>query len=509
MGYPLAVSTKHFVGIDLGAESGRVMLGTFDGHSVTLSEMHRFNTGGELRDGELRWDVDRFWSEIKTGLKVAAENANGEIVSIGVDTWGVDFVLFDKQNQPIDLPWHYRDSRTSGIMEEVLKVVPRQEVFRKTGIQFLEFNSLYQLLAEKKKQGSLDHVGRILTIPDYLHWKLCGSTVAEFTNATTTQCFNPSTRDWAVTLLSKLDIPTDIFPKVVQPGTVLGTLRDEIAAETGLGNVNVVAPPAHDTASAVAAAPACYSPDVPWAYVSSGTWSLVGIESPVPILSADALRENVTNEGGVDGTWRVLKNVMGLWLVQQLRASFERRGQTLTYAEMVAQAATSEPMRSLVDPDRSEFLNPEDMLEAVENFCRQTGQPIPETVGQAVRCVLESLALKYQHVLRSLEKLGKRRIEVIHVVGGGCQNELLNQLIANACQIPVIAGPVEATVLGNILVQCKAAGEIASLQELRDIVRRSSELKEFRPERDDLWKAAEIRFRELSTPVAITGSTPE
>jgi rhamnulokinase len=485
---------KHYIGVDLGAESGRVMDAAFDGKKISLSEKHRFATGGVRINDTLRWDVLHFWREIQSGLaKVAADGADN-IVSVGVDTWGVDYVLLGEDDEMLGLPWHYRDKRTSGMMDQVTSIVPRQQIFDATGIQFMELNTLYQLFAASRSGNWLDQAKHLLTIPDFFHWCLSGTKSSEFTNATTTQCFDPTSRDWARSLLNQLDIPTHMLGNVVQPGDSLGTLRGSVCEETGLPPIQVIAPATHDTGSAVAAVPVDPSSGDNWAYISSGTWSLVGIETDTPILSEAALAMNITNEGGVDGTWRLLKNVVGLWLVQRLKASFERSGSTHSYEELTRAAAQAPPLVSFVDPEHGSFMNPPDMMQAVADFCRRTNQPVPETEGSAVRCVLESLAMKYRNVLDSIAKLSGRKIDVIHVVGGGGRSALLNQFIAFACHVPVIAGPVEATVLGNVLVQCRASGEIGSLKEIREVVRNSSELIQFDPEHCEAWTEAQARF---------------
>lgn len=492
---------QNYLGVDLGAESGRVMVAAFDGRQVSLTQAHRFATGGIRIADTMRWDLLHFWKEIQHGLRAAAASAGGEdTVSVGVDTWGVDYVLLGKNDEMLGLPWHYRDSRNVGMLGEVTKRVSRADVFRQTGIQFIEINSLYQLTADRLAGGLLDQAKKFLMVPDFFHWCLSGTAVGEFTNATTSQCFDPTTRDWARPLLQQLDIPTDIFPDVVQPGDSLGAVRDSVCRETGLPGMQVIAPSTHDTGSAIAAVPVSPEHLNNWAYISSGTWSLVGVETQAPILTEEALALNVTNEGGVDGTWRVLKNVMGLWLVQGLKGSFERAGKSLSYDEITRKASQSAGLQSLIDPDHASFLNPPDMLTAVSDFCRQTNQSVPGDEGAAVRCVLESLALRYRVVLNSISKLSGQAINVIHVVGGGSRNALLNQFIADACSVPVVAGPVEATVLGNVLVQCRAAGELGSLADIREVVRQSSELKIFEPTAGSNWDSASERFRSLCVP---------
>ena len=487
-----------FLGVDLGAESGRVIAGLFDGRQIKLEALHRFSNGPVAVGDTLRWDILRLWSEIQQGLGVGSQRFGQSIRSVGVDTWGVDFALLGKNQELLSHPYNYRDPRTKGLLNHTLTRIPRAEIFAATGLQFMEINTLYQLLAlQRQNPEILDLAERFLMMPDLFHWLLSGSQVVEFTNATTTQFFNPPSGNWAFEMLGKLNVPTQMLGDVVQPGTVLGTLRGNLANKLGLARINVVAPATHDTGAAVAAIPTQLTGNARWAYISSGTWSLIGLEVQHAVLSEQALKRNVTNEGGIDGTYRLLKNIMGMWLVEECRRSFERHGRPLDYAEMVRQAETALPFRSLIDPDDPSFLAPEDMPAAIRAWCQRTQQPAPETSGQIIRCVLESLALKYRVVLGWLEELTGETVEVIHVVGGGCQNVLLNQFTADACGKPVIAGPVEATALGNVLIQARAAGSITSLHEIREVVRASSELKTFEPQSQPEWQAAAQRFQQL------------
>jgi rhamnulokinase len=474
-----------------------VIAAGFDGRRCQLSEAHRFANHVVPVAGTRRWDVLRIWSDILDGLARAAQ-AGGDIASIGVDTWGVDYVLLNKQNELLGQPYNYRDPRTKGLMENTFTRVSKKEIFAQTGLQFMEINTLYQLISmQLKDPGLLAQADRFLMMPDFFHWLLCGSRVVEFTNATTTQFLNATERSWAVDILRKFDIPASIFPQVVSPGTNLGVLRDEVAQRTGLSRISVVAPATHDTGAAVAAVPTDKTGRANWAYISSGTWSLIGVEVAQAILTEKALALNVTNEGGVDGTYRLLKNVMGLWLVQECRRSFERRGKSLDYSVLTQLASEAEPFRSLVDPNDPAFLSPGDMATALQDFCRARQQPVPDSEGRLVRCALESLALKYRQVLRGIESLTGEKVEVLHVVGGGSKNDLLNQFTADACGIPVIAGPTEATALGNVLLQARAAGEIGTLSDLRTVVRESSELKTFAPKNVAAWDEAYARFERL------------
>ncbi len=478
------VNEQVYLGIDLGAESGRVMAGAWNGRQLRVEELHRFSNGPVNIAGSLRWDVLRLWSEIQHGLAVAAKHFGDKVVSVGVDTWGVDYVLLTKSGEMLGQPYHYRDTRVNGMFDYAFKRAPREEIFANTGVQFMEINTLYQLLAFHRDSADLLAAADcLLMMPDFFHWCLCGSRVAEFTNATTSQCFNPTTRDWAFDLLGKLGLPARIFPEIVPPGTELGRLRESVSARTGLGAIKVIAPPTHDTASAVAAIPTANTSKANWAYISSGTWSLMGVETQDALLSDRVLQLNLTNEGGIDGTFRLLKNITGLWLVQQCKRAFEARGRNFDYAELARLAEESPSTGAIIDPDDPRLANPPDMPAAIQALCRETNQPEPQTEGAVVRCALESLAWRYGRVLEGLEQVIGSGIDVIHVVGGGSRNQLLNQLTANRCRRRVVAGPTETTVLGNLLSQVRAAGELKSLSEMREIVRAGSELQVFEPQR--------------------------
>ncbi|MBC8097368.1 MAG: rhamnulokinase [Akkermansiaceae bacterium] len=488
-----------YLGIDLGAESGRVMAGLWNGRTLELEELHRFPNGPVYVGDTMRWDVLRLWAEIQTGLAIAAKKYGRQIVSVGADTWGVDYVLLTKNNELVSMPYHYRDARTNGGMEKAFRKVPRAEIFAETGLQFMQLNTLFQLLAMNERNPELlAQADCLLLMPDFIHWLLCGSRVVEFTNGTTTQCLHPLKRKWSAAMLKKLGLPADIFPKVVQPGTKLGTLRPVLAERLGLGEVQIVAPPTHDTASAVVGVPTANSGKSNWAYISSGTWSLMGVEVKEACLTKRALELNMTNEGGFGGTYRLLKNIMGLWLVQQCKRSFDARGEKHDYGELARLATEAKPLRSLLNLDDPRFLNPPDMPRAIQEFCRETGQPVPKTEGELIRCAYESLALKYREVLGHLEELTGERTEVIHIVGGGSQNKVLSQFAADACQRPVVTGPVEATVMGNLLVQVWAAGEIESLSEIRDVVRASSSVVRYEPGYAGPWENAATRLANVS-----------
>ncbi len=457
------VTSRH-IAIDLGASSGRVALGTLEGGQLHVEILHRFSNGGVPVRGQLYWDILGLWRGVLHGLKLAAQH--GEIVSVGVNSWAVDYGLLDGRGDLLGQVHHYRSPRLSGVMEGVRARLSGERIYHATGIQFLPFNTLYQLAAEAPEH--LARAQTLLMVPDLLHFWLCGVAVTERTNASSTQFFNPQTETWAAELLEDLNIPTKLLPRIVEAGTVLGELSPEVAHETGLRGVQVTLPATHDTASAVAAVPA---EGEGWAYVSSGTWSLVGIETPRPIITPRTRAENLTNEAGVGGTTRLLKNVMGLWIIQQCNEVWG-----LEYGELYAQTAEVEGS-PLIDPDDARFSPPgADMPVRVQTFCREAGQPVPQTPAEITRCVLDSLARRTAQILDVLEEVSGQPISTVHVVGGGSQIGVLNQLIANASGKTVIAGPVEATLMGNLLVQ---AG--ASLPEARQIVRASCELRTFRP----------------------------
>jgi rhamnulokinase len=485
-------ATKKLLAFDLGAESGRGVLGLFDGQRLQLEVIHRFPNGPVRTLDTLHWDVLRLYSEMVAGLRKCGAEQGG-IDSVGVDTWGVDFTLLGRGGTLLGNPRHYRDPHTENIMEEAFRKVPRAEIFRQTGLQFMRFNSLFQLLAmQRDRSPLLDVAETLLFIPDLFHYLFTGIKVNEFTDASTSQMYDPNARSWAFEMVRSLGLPTHILGTLVQPGTVLAPLRSSLATETGLTSVPVIAPASHDTGSAVAAVPATSGDR--WAYISSGTWSLMGAELPGPLINEKAQEYNFTNEGGVGGTIRFLKNIMGLWLVQECRRTWERQGKALNYDDLTLMAGTAKPLVSLIDPDHSSFWLPASMPAAIAEFCRRTGQPEPVGPGACVRCALESLALRYRWVLERLEELLGRRLEAIHVVGGGSQNVLLCKLTADACNRPVYAGPVEATAIGNVLVQALGLGLLGSLAEVREVVRRSFEVRVYTPQHPENWQEPYHRF---------------
>ena len=488
-----------YLAFDLGAESGRAVLGHYDGERISLSTLHRFPNGPVKVFHSLYWDVLSLFREIKTALSLYRHTHGRQLDGIGLDTWGVDFALLGRDDKLLGNPRHYRDPRTEGMLGAAFERVTRDEIFEQTGVQFMEINTLYQLLAmQLDDDPTLDRADALLMIPDLFNFWLTGIKTCEFTAATTSQFYDPRRGDWARALLQKLDLPTRILQNVTEPGTMLGPLHPAVADEIGLGNITVIAPSCHDTGSAVAAVPATSESS---AYISSGTWSLMGVETPKPVISDDSLRYNFTNEGGVCNTFRLLKNIMGLWIVQECRRVWAQGAQQLSYGEITALATAAAPFVSIIEPDDHDFLRPDDMPARIRSFCGRTGQRQPETKGEIIRCTLESLAFKYRWVLEKLERLLDRHLETIHVVGGGSQNQLLCQFTADATGRPVIAGPVEATALGNILMQALARGHISSLSEGREIVRRSFDLKSYEPNTSGGWDEAYSRFLAIKEQV--------
>ncbi len=475
-------SKKILLSVDLGGESGRVMEVGYNGKNLSLNELYRFPNIPALVNGTLYWDILRLWNEVKIGI----EKGNLSKPScIGVDTWGCDFVLLDEHDNLLDNPVHHRDNRTAGMMEKVFLKIPREEIFFQTGIQFMSINTLYQIMSLVEKQSSILSIAKtFLSPPDLLNFWLTGSKVFEFTSATTTQMYNPLTNDWAWPLINKLGIPEKIFPEVMQPGIKIGQYK----------NMDVITVAAHDTGSAVAAVPAQSDN---FAYISSGTWSLVGLEVDKPIINENALRANVTNEGGVYGTFRLLKNVIGLWILQECRRTWESQGKNLSYTELMKMASLEKPLCSFFVPNDPSFLYPGNHPQLIQDICRNTSQSIPETPGAIVRCVLESLALAYCDVIKNLVEISGKKVDVIHIVGGGSKNRLLNQFTANATGFPVISGPAEATVIGNSIVQLITLGELDNLKDARQVIANIPELKHYHPKDKEIWEDAYQRYKTI------------
>jgi rhamnulokinase len=478
------------VAVDLGASGGRVVSGAFDGRLLKLEEIHRFENAPLAMAGQLIWDLPRLWSEVIIGLRAAATRRGQSIASVGVDTWGVDFSFLATDGSLLANPVCYRDARTSGMLAAALETVPRAEIFAATGLQFMEINSLYQLLAMARGGSSLlAAADRLLMIPDLIHWLLSGEAVNERTNASTTQCFDPRAGDWAFGLLDRFGLPRRIFGPILEPGTTLGLLRSDVAHETGLTGARVVLPGTHDTASAVAAVPADEPPGSrpDWCYVSLGTWALVGAELDRPLVAPECLDRNFTNEAGVGGTTRLLKNVCGLWLVQQCRAAWQRAGQQWSWDQLTALAAEAPPLVTVIDPNDPSLVAPADMPAAIRALARASGQPEPESTAATVRTALESVAAAVRRTLAELEGLLGRRVSRVHIVGGGVQNRLLCQMIADATDRPVVAGPVEATAVGNLLVQLLAGDGDLDLRALRQVVRDTFEPACYEPRDAARW----------------------
>ena len=498
----MSTTSKVYLAVDLGASSGRVLAGLFDGQRLTLEEVHRFENGGTRANDRLYWDLLKQWRDVQQGLRAAGTKFGDRVASIGVDTWGVDFGLLGRNDEILGNPYHYRDSRTNGMLERAFAICSREEIFAETGLQFMELNTLYQLLAMRQQDSPLlDAAESFLMMPDLFHWLLTGLKTNEFTNASTTQFYNPRTKSWSNKLLDRFGIPTRMFGTIAPPGTQLGGLRRTVEEETGLSRVQVVLPGSHDTASAVMSVPTQHEPDdhPQWCYISSGTWSLMGVETPSPIINEKCRSLNFTNEGGVGGTTRVLKNIAGLWLVQECRRVRLQEGLDLSWDAMVQQAANSPPLDSLINPDHSAFLAPKHMPNAIRQFCRDTGQPAPADDGALVRCALESLALRYRMVLGWLEELTGGSIATIHIVGGGAQNRLLCQMAADACNRRVIAGPVEATAIGNVMMQAVSGSDVSSIAQARQVIRNSFDVAEYSPRNPSPWDEAFHRFVRLVT----------
>jgi rhamnulokinase len=477
-----------FAAADLGAESGRVVVGVFDGDRLALEEAHRFPNVPVRVGGTLQWDALRLWGDIETGLRKAA--ATAPIASVAVDSWGVDFGLLDERGRLLANPVHYRDQRTDGIPERVFELVSREEVYRTTGIQVMAINTLYQLAAMAfDRDPLLEHADRLLPMADLFTSLLSGARVAEYTLATTTQCLDARRRDWAREMLERIGIPTTLLPEVAAPGARLGPLLPGLAGAAGLGGTQVVLAGSHDTASAVAGTPLA-SPRT--AYLSSGTWSLLGLEVAEPIINPASSAANLTNEGGVAGTIRLLRNVMGLWLVQESRRSLWPTADAPSYADVMAMADAAPAFTAFIDPDDERFLHPGDLPARVRAYCAETGQPVPQDPGGLFRVILESLALRYAAVLDLLAAASGVTPEGVHIVGGGSNNTLLNRLTAGATGLPVTAGPVEATAVGNLLVQAVAMGRLASIAEGRALVARSFPMPTYEPQGD--WTEARARF---------------
>jgi rhamnulokinase len=479
---------------DYGASSGRAILGSYDGTKLVLKEVHRFPNEPVEVNGTLYWDILGLFREMKNGL-LKSRTEHGQISGIGIDTWGVDFGILDRSGQLLSNPVHYRDSRTEGMIEKACEKIPAEDIYRRTGIAFQKFNTLYQLLSMSESGSSvLKEADKLLFIPDLLSYFLTGIKSTEFTIASTSQMLSADTGTWDFDLIRSLGIRDDIFTEVIQPLTVIGEISGSLQNELGLGKVPVVAVPEHDTGSAVVSVPATGADH---AYLSSGTWSLLGVESEKPVINDDTYHLNYTNEGGVNGTIRLLRNIMGLWIYQECKREWDRRGNRLGFDELEQKAEDTAPFVSLIDPDDDMFYSPGRMPEKIAEYCRKTGQPAPKDMFETTRCIMESLALKYRMVLEGLEKITGRKLDAIHIVGGGCQNKMLNRFTANSIKRPVYTGPVEATATGNIVCQLIALGELYGVAQARELIRNSFEINEYLPQDTEAWDEAYDKFKKI------------
>lgn len=474
---------NHFFAVDLGATSGRTILGSLTDNGLELEEVNRFPNRLIETGGHFFWDIYALYQNIIDGLKIAAQR-NVNITSIGIDTWGVDFVLVGKDGHFLRQPYAYRDPHTVGAPEKFFERVPAKQVYELTGIQVMNFNSIFQFdTLRRNNDSALAAADKILFMPDALSYMLTGEMVTEYTIASTAQIVNAKKRTLEPELLSAVGLTEENFGRFVYPGEKVGVLSEGVQRMTGLGAVPVIAVAGHDTGSAVAAVPAV---DDNFAYLSSGTWSLMGIETPEPVITPETEALNVTNEGGVAGTIRLLKNICGMWLLERCRGEWGE----LSYPELIAEAQKAEPFRSIINPDEALFANPANMKEAIQQYCRKSGQPVPESCGEVVRCIFESLSLRYREVLGDLKKLSAHPIAVLHVIGGGSKNDLLNQFTANSIGLPVVAGPSEATAIGNIMMQAIASGAASNIGEIRRMINRSIPLHSFEPQNKAVWDEA-------------------
>jgi len=485
-----------FLAFDFGASSGRAMLAKFDGEKITLEEKHRFSNDPVTVNGGMYWDVLRLFHEIKQGILKCANSGDRDIDCIGIDTWGVDYGLLDKNDELLGNPHHYRDTRTNGLIEKACEVVSKEEIYQKTGIAFNWFNTIFQLYSEKLSGSTaLKEAKTLLFMPDLFNFFLTGVKKTEYTIASTAQMFDSENFVWAEDLLKKLDIPTDIYADMIYPGEQVGVLKKELAEELGVGQIPVIAVASHDTGSAVASVPVTDTKD--FIYISSGTWSLMGVELDKPIISQEALSCNFTNEGGVNKTIRFLKNIMGLWLIQESRRQWEREGTLLSFDELEKQANEAKPFESLIDPDYEAFQTPGNMPEKIRDYCRMTNQPVPETKGEIIRCIAQSLAFRYRYTIENMEKVTGRKFSVINIVGGGIKDKMICRFTANATKRAVHAGPVEATSIGNVLVQAMASGAIKDLTEARKIVKNSFDITLYEPQDSEAWDEAYKKWCEI------------
>jgi rhamnulokinase len=488
------MSKNQFLAFDLGASSGRAILGTLENGKLELTEVHRFKNQMTRIHGSYYWNIYSLFDELKTGLKKCINEFNIQPDSIGVDTWGVDYSLVSESGQLVGLPFAYRDHRTDNAIEDFFKVLPKKETYLLSGIQFMQFNTLFQLFASKQEKHSRVNIAEsLLFTPDTLNFLFTGVKKNEYTIASTSQMLKPGKPEWELALLKAAEIPEDLVNEIIQPGTVVGKILSEIQEDTGSKEIPCIAVASHDTASAIASVPANGGN---WAYLSSGTWSLLGIESPEPLVSEKTLEMNFTNEGGVDGTTRFLKNIMGMWLIQECKRIWDEE-KVLEWPEIVDMSLEAESFKCFINPDNSLFLNPGNMPKAIQNYCRDTNQAVPETKGEIARCIYDSLVLKYKLTIKQIESVTGKTIDKLHIIGGGANNKMSNQLTADALGIPVFAGPTEATAIGNLMMQAKAVGAVQSLAEIREVIKNSFEVCEYTPSSERDWESAYKRFELL------------
>ncbi len=492
------MSVSKYLAIDFGAGSGRAIVGILNNGKIELQEVHRFpNKTVNVLDS-LHWNILYLFDVLKTGIIEAVHKGHKDIQSIAVDTWGVDFGLVTEDNQLLGFPFAYRDLRTNGMLDKAFALMQKNAIYNLTGNQFMQINTAFQLLSMVESRSQiLKAADKLLFMPDLFNFLLTGEKKSEYTIASTSQLLNAKDKKWEKTIFSELNLPMDLMSDIVMPGTKIGNLHSSICNSVGLESADVIAVGSHDTASAVAAVPNLGNN---WAFISSGTWSLIGIETDSPIINENSLKYNFTNEGGVGGKIRFLRNIMGMWIIQQLKKEWELEGDEYSYSELSEMAAQAISFKCVIDPDNSDFLNPESMIEAIKNFCIKTNQESPQNKGEYVRCVLESLAFKYRLLIDKINLFKDGKIDTINIVGGGSQNDLLNQFTSNSTGLKVIAGPVEATAFGNIMVQAITVGKIKDIKEGREIVANSVNLKEYYPSQKLVW---DQEFRKVNKIIEI------
>ena len=491
------MDSRSYIAVDLGAESGRVMLGEVSDEEMNLREVHRFANEPVTEDGLLRWDFPALLSEIKTGIGQAASQAEHRVAGIGIDSWGVDFGLIDSSGELVEKPWHYRDPNRHEMRDEAFKTMPSRELYQHSGVQLMPINGLYQLMyLQRNRPEALERADRLIMIADLFSYYLCGHPYSEYTIASTSQMLDMRTGEWSREVLETFDLPVDIMPDVVDSGTMVGELTADVAREIGCDRLPVIATASHDTGSAVAAIPAMAEE---WGYISSGTWSIQGVELDDVEISDASFRYGFGNEGGVEGTIRFLKNIMGLWLLQECRRTWEDEDDTeLSYEQLQDMAEQAEPFPAFMDADHEEFLAPGDMPSRINEYLENTGQDPIQDRGSMSRLILESLGFKYRSVLEQIHEVAGTQPEVLHIVGGGTQNELLNQLAADATGMPVVIGPVEATAMGNVMMQAIGTGQISSLSDGRELIRRSADTTRYEPQNVELWEEKYEQYRDVT-----------